>query len=175
METPPRTTVLFVCLGNICRSPAAEGIFLHLLEKRCLTTLYQVDSAGTGSWHVGEPADRRMQQAATRRGITLPSRARQVQRHDLDRFDWILAMDNNNLAALRDLDPDGRCHHKIVAMASLCRHHEAHEVPDPYFGGAHGFDHVLDLLDDACAALLDSLENRRQVAGGSGQAPRPTR
>ena len=167
--------MLFVCLGNICRSPAAEGIFLHLLQQRGLSGIYQVDSAGTGSWHLGEPADRRMQRAAARRGVILPSRARQVQGHDLDHFDWILAMDQDNLAALRALDPDGCWHHKILAMASLCRHHEAHEIPDPYFGGPQGFDHVLNLLEDACSSLLDHIENQRQPVGGAGQAPQPTR
>jgi protein-tyrosine phosphatase len=153
------TRVLFVCLGNICRSPAAEGVFLHLLAQEGLTERFVVDSAGTGGWHVGRPADRRMRAAAERRGIDLPSRARQLEPGDLLRFDRILTMDDDNLQAVqamaRQLGDRGLA--LIEPMTSHCRRFRAREVPDPYYGGEEGFEHVLDLLEDACGGLLESL------------------
>ncbi|MEY4297595.1 MAG: hypothetical protein RLZZ423_774 [Cyanobacteriota bacterium] len=154
--------ILFVCLGNICRSPAAEGVFLHLLAQRGLEDRYVVDSAGTGGWHVGRPADRRMRAAAERRGIHLPSRARQLDRGDLLQFDRILTMDDDNLRAVRslarELAPGAADLALIEPMTSHCRHFADREVPDPYYGGEQGFEHVLDLLEDACAGLLETLE-----------------
>jgi protein-tyrosine phosphatase len=151
--------LLFVCLGNICRSPAAEGVFLHLLAQEGLTERFVVDSAGTGGWHVGRPADRRMRAAAERRGIDLPSRARQLEPGDLLRFDRILTMDDDNLQAVqamaRQLGDRGLA--LIEPMTSHCRCFRAREVPDPYYGGEEGFEHVLDLLEDACGGLLESL------------------
>ncbi|MFM2081158.1 MAG: hypothetical protein RLZZ124_1055 [Cyanobacteriota bacterium] len=154
--------LLFVCLGNICRSPAAEGVFLHLLRQRGLEDRFIVDSAGTGGWHVGQPADRRMRAAAERRGIHLPSRARQLDRHDLLQFDRILTMDDDNLRAVEALarellgpQPAGLA--VIEPITRHCRRFRASEVPDPYYGGADGFERVLDLLDDACTGLLDTL------------------
>ena len=150
-------SVLFVCLGNICRSPAAEGVFLHLVAQAGLDEQFLVDSAGTGGWHVGQPADRRMRAAAERRGIVLPSRARQITLADLQRFDHILTMDADNLAAVQSLARDTRPTATITPLTQHCRRHQAREVPDPYYGGEAGFEHVLDLLEDACAGLLDSL------------------
>ena len=155
---PPR--ILFVCLGNICRSPAAEGVFLHLLAAEGLADQVVVDSAGTGGWHVGKPADSRMRSAAERRGIHLPSRARQLEPEDLRRFDRILTMDDDNLAAVRALaaqlhPAEGLA--LVEPMVHHCRRFEAREVPDPYYGGAEGFEHVLDLLEDACGGLLETL------------------
>jgi len=155
------TRVLFVCLGNICRSPAAEGVFVHLLAQQGLADRFDVDSAGTGGWHVGRRADERMRAAATRRGIDLTSRARQIDLGDLHSFDHILTMDDDNLAAVRALareagNPAGQA--QIEAMTRYCRRHSGvHEVPDPYYGGHQGFEQVLDLLDDACSGLLDAL------------------
>ena len=151
--------ILFVCLGNICRSPAAEGVFLHLLAEGNLTDQFVVDSAGTGGWHVGNPADRRMQAAANRRGIQLPSRARQISLDDLVDFDLVLTMDNANLSAVRSLSDEmgGRATAEVRPMLSFSRNFTEHEVPDPYYGGEAGFEHVLDLLDDSCSALLDEL------------------
>jgi protein-tyrosine phosphatase len=151
--------LLFVCLGNICRSPAAEGVFLHLLAQEGLTERFVVDSAGTGGWHVGRPADRRMRAAAERRGIDLPSRARQLEPGDLLRFDRILTMDDDNLQAVQAMarqlgEPDLA---RIEPMTRHCRRFRAREVPDPYYGGEEGFEHVLDLLEDACGGLLESL------------------
>lgn len=151
--------ILFVCLGNICRSPAAEGVFLHQLVERELNEHFVVDSAGTGGWHVGNPADRRMQAAANRRGIQLPSRARQISLDDLSEFDLILTMDDANLAAVTSLASEAgrRATAKIKPMLSYTSQFSETEVPDPYYGGEEGFEHVLDLLEDACSNLLDEL------------------
>ena len=151
--------LLFVCLGNICRSPAAEGVFLHLLKQRGLSDRFVVDSAGTGGWHVGNPADRRMQAAANRRGIDLPSRARQICLDDFSRFDLVLTMDDDNLAAIRGLaqEAGAGATATITPMLHYARNFSETEVPDPYYGGEAGFEHVLDLLQDACANLLDEL------------------
>ena len=164
------TRLLFVCLGNICRSPAAEGVFLHLVAQRGLGDRYLVDSAGTGSWHVGQPADRRMRAAAERRGIHLPSRARQIEPEDLQRFDRILTMDADNLRAVQALQPllTTPPLARIEPITQHCRRLTAHEVPDPYYGGPAGFDPVLDLLDDACEGLLEALQR-----SGDSRARRP--
>ncbi|TVS06847.1 MAG: low molecular weight phosphotyrosine protein phosphatase [Cyanobium sp. PLM2.Bin73] len=153
--------VLFVCLGNICRSPAAEGVFLERLAAAGLQERYLVDSAGTGSWHVGKPADARMRSAAARRGIHLPSRARQLEAADLQRFDRILTMDADNLAAVQALarrSPATEQRAVVEPLVRYCRRLSASEVPDPYFGGEEGFERVLDLLEDACDGLLVALE-----------------
>ena len=162
--------LLFVCLGNICRSPAAEGVFLHHLQKRSLSDRFVVDSAGTGSWHVGNPADRRMRAAAQRRGIDLPSRARQIELSDLKEFDLVLTMDDANRAAVTSLakEAGARASAEIRPMLSYARRFNETEVPDPYYGGDEGFEHVLDLLDDACTALLDEL---LPTSGGSERQP----
>ncbi len=161
----PRQRLLFVCLGNICRSPAAEGVFLHLVAREGLGDQFVVDSAGTGSWHVGKPADRRMLAAAEKRGIALPSRARQIEAADLGRFDRILTMDNDNLAAVQALAPRGQLapgteQALIEPITRHCRQFGSLEVPDPYYGGEDGFEQVLDLLEDACGGLLDRLRPR---------------
>ena len=134
-------------------------MFLHLIEQRQLTDQFLVDSAGTGGWHVGNPADRRMQAAARRRGIHLPSRARQLELGDLESFDHILAMDQDNLhnvsSMANELGP--RSTAKIRLMLSHARRADMLEVPDPYYGGDQGFEHVLDLLEDACEGLIEDL------------------
>ena len=151
--------LLFVCLGNICRSPAAEGVFLHLLKQRGLSDQFVVDSAGTGGWHVGNPADRRMTAAANRRGIDLPSRARQISLDDFSSFDLVLTMDNDNLAAVESLAQEASPNAvaTVKPMLSYASRFKETEVPDPYYGGEAGFEHVLDLLEDACSNLLDEL------------------
>lgn len=160
MSEPAPTRILFVCLGNICRSPAAEGVFLHRLAAEGLEDRFVVDSAGTGGWHVGKPADSRMRAAAARRGIALPSRARQLDLADLTAFDRILTMDADNLAQVRalvsQLGPTPGLA-RIEPMVRHCRRFRADEVPDPYYGGAEGFEQVLDLLEDACGGLLEEL------------------
>ena len=163
----PTTRVLFVCLGNICRSPAAEGVFVHLLAQQGLGDRFVVDSAGTGGWHVGRRADDRMRAAATRRGIDLTSRARQIDLGDLHSFDHILTMDDDNLAAVRALareagNPAGQA--QIEAMTRYCRRHSgAREVPDPYYGGPQGFDTVIDLAEEGARALLARLATIRSA------------
>ena len=159
-EVPP-TRVLFVCMGNICRSPAAEGVFLHLLAEAERAHCFRVDSAGTGGWHVGHRADRRMIAAAERRGIHLPSRARQIEAADLQRFDHILTMDADNLAAVQRLERQAPGGARISPLTDHCRRLRSPEVPDPYYGGEDGFERVLDLLEDACAGLLDNLLQER--------------
>lgn len=162
MTAAAPTRVLFICLGNICRSPAAEGVFLHLLEREGLQQAFEVDSAGTGSWHVGNRADPRMRSAADRRGIHLPSRARQLEPADLSRFDHILTMDGDNLSAVQAMARRHPASARIAPITDHCRRHRASEVPDPYYGGPDGFDQVLDLLEDACEGLLEDLLTQRQ-------------
>ena len=154
-----KISVLFVCLGNICRSPAAEAIFINLLNKKGLTDGFIVDSAGTGNWHIGKKADSRMKIAAERRGIIISSRARQITIKDFDKFNYIIAMDNSNFRNINDLKDktsasDFASIRKIQDFRSVF---EEQEVPDPYFGGDEGFDHVLDILEDSIAVLLKSI------------------
>lgn len=150
------TRVLFVCLGNICRSPAAEGVFLHLLSEAGVRDRFVVDSAGTGAWHIGERADDRMRAAADRRGIDLPSVARQVTTVDFERFDHIVAMDRSNLSTLRRLaPPDARA--TLRLLRELDPEAPGEDVPDPYYGGPEDFDNVLDIVTRAGRALLEEL------------------
>ncbi|OEO26284.1 protein-tyrosine-phosphatase [Pseudomonas sp. J237] len=151
--------VLFVCLGNICRSPAAEGILRQKLRKAGLSAQIEVDSAGTGDWHVGNPPDSRMRSAAQARGYDLSGlRGRQVSTADFAAFDLILAMDNSNLSNLAKVQPaNGRAELDLF----LRRYGLAvDQVPDPYYGGDDGFENVLDLLEQACDALVAELEGR---------------
>ena len=151
--------ILFVCLGNICRSPAAEGIFKKKIKDRELENLFVVDSAGTGGWHVGNLADRRMREAALSRGIELTSRSRKIDHNDLYEFDHILVMDKDNLNAVKSLIKDNNypINSKIKLILSYSKKSQLDEVPDPYYGGQNGFENVLDLLDDAIDELIDSL------------------
>jgi protein-tyrosine phosphatase len=143
--------ILFVCMGNICRSPTAEGVMRHLLAERGLEDEIEVQSAGTGGWHAGSPPDARSTRAAAARGITLEGAARQVTRADFEDFDLLVAMDRENLADLRAIAPPGT-EHKIRLLLG-----EGRDVPDPYYGGPHGFENVLDLVETACEQLLDEL------------------
>ncbi|MEN9215210.1 MAG: low molecular weight protein-tyrosine-phosphatase [Gloeomargarita sp. DG02_4_bins_56] len=156
MGQPP-TRILFVCMGNICRSPAAEGIMNHLLRRENLQEQFVCDSAGTIGYHRGSPPDERMQLAAQKRGIRLTGSARQFERADFERFDLILTMDRQNYWDVLALDPDNRYQHKVKMMGEFCRRYSQKEVPDPYYGGAAGFELVLDLLTDACEGLLAEL------------------
>tara|TARA_Y100001968_G_scaffold207952_1_gene191087 strand:+ start:898 stop:1371 length:474 start_codon:yes stop_codon:yes gene_type:complete len=151
--------ILFVCLGNICRSPAAEGIFKQKIKNRNLENFFIVDSAGTGGWHVGNLPDRRMCETAKARGIELISRSRQIKENDLYEFDHIFVMDNNNLKAVKSLikDQSYLLSSKIKLILSYSENYKLDEVPDPYYGGQNGFDEVLDLLDDAIDGLIKSL------------------
>lgn len=147
--------LLFVCLGNICRSPAAENIMNHLIDEAGLTGQIICDSAGTSGYHIGSPPDRRMSAAATQRGIVMQGSARQFTRDDFTAYDLILAMDRDNFEAICTLDPQGIYQHKVRLMCDFCTHHTTQEVPDPYYGGTEGFNQVIDLLMDACQGLLN--------------------
>ena len=147
---PLLTRILFVCLGNICRSPTAEGVMRHLVREAGLEDAFELDSAGTGSWHVGAAPDSRSTAAAARRGITLEGAARQVRPADFEDFDLILAMDSANLRELRRMAPAGT----EGKVRLLCGEDD---VPDPYYGGERGFDDVLDQVDGACRKLLQEL------------------
>ena len=151
--------ILFVCLGNICRSPAAEGIFKKKIKDRDLEKLFVVDSAGTGGWHVGNLADPRMRETALSRGIELTSRSRKIEKSDLYEFDYILVMDNDNLDAVKSLIKDCKnpANSIIKLILSYSKSSRLEEVPDPYYGGQNGFDQVIDLLDDAMDGLIESL------------------
>ena len=154
-----KISVLFVCLGNICRSPAAEAIFISLLEKKGLTDGFIVDSAGTGSWHIGKKADARMRIAAERRDINILSRARQITSNDFEEFNYILAMDNSNFRNIQDL----KNRTALTGLASIKKIQDfgsvfnEQEVPDPYFGGDAGFDYVLDILEDSINGFVESI------------------
>lgn len=151
------TRLLFVCLGNICRSPSAENIMNHLIAQRQLGDQVVCDSAGTASYHVGNCPDRRMTQAAKAKGIDLIGQARQFDVADFDRFDYILAMDRQNYRDILALDPTGQYADKVRLMCDFCRTHPDREVPDPYYGGPEGFTYVIELLLDACEGFLDHI------------------
>jgi protein-tyrosine phosphatase len=149
--------VLFVCLGNICRSPTAEGVFRQLVAARGLSDRIEVDSAGTGGWHAGDPPDPRTVQAAARRGLDLSTlRARQVRREDFAAFDHVLAMDEANLRALELLRGDS-ARARLRLFLACAPDVGCTEVPDPYDGGPAGFERVLDLCEAAARALLDEI------------------
>ncbi len=151
--------ILFVCMGNICRSPTAEGVFRELAERAGLGRTIEIDSAGTHGYHIGAPPDPRAQKAAARRGYDLSRlRARRVKDADFLRFDHILAMDGDNLASLRQACPP----EERLRLGLLLDHGRSGErdVPDPYYGGPEGFEHVLDLIEDAAAGLIDMLRQR---------------
>lgn len=156
-----RTSILFVCLGNICRSPAAEGVFQHLVTEAGLADHFTLDSAGTGAWHEGEPADRRMRKAAERRGIPLTSIARQVEVQDFERFDYVFAMDASNLRDLRAMAPASH-RSRIQLFRDLDPEGRGEDVPDPYYGTADGFDDVLDIVTRTGRVLLEQLHPSRR-------------
>ena len=148
--------VCFVCLGNICRSPQAEGIFRKLVQDASLTREFHIDSAGTGAWHVGELADPRTRAASAQRGVPLHHRAQQFQAEHFDDFDHVLAMDRNNLANLRAIAPNEAARQKIRLLRDLDPAGSG-DVPDPYAGGECGFDDVFSLCEAACKGLLAEL------------------
>jgi len=145
-------SVLFVCMGNICRSPTAEGIFRKLVSDAGRGSEFQVDSAGTIGYHAGSMADRRMRSAAEERGYLLESRARRIEFADFDRFDLIVTMDDENFREVQEMNPDTGA--LVVRMCDYCEAHDETEVPDPYYGGEAGFHRVIDILEDACGNFL---------------------
>ena len=151
--------LLFVCLGNICRSPSAENIMNHLIAEAGLTDQISCDSAGTSGYHVGAAPDRRMNNAASKRGIKLQGKSRKMTPADLQQFDLILAMDRENYQDILYLDREGKYEDKVRLMCDFATNKRDREVPDPYYGGQDGFDYVIDLLLDACAGLLDYVVN----------------
>jgi protein-tyrosine phosphatase len=164
-----RIRVLFVCLGNICRSPLAEGVFLHLAESAGVADRFEVDSAGTGDWHVGERPDPRAAAVARKYGVELPSTARQVSPADFQRFDYIVAMDRENLWNLERMAREGRggpSRAKIHLLRAddpdRAAGDDRHDVPDPYYGGPSGFEQVYHMVHRSAEALL-----RRLLADGS--------
>ncbi|MEM6803898.1 MAG: low molecular weight protein-tyrosine-phosphatase [Bacteroidota bacterium] len=156
--------VLFVCLGNICRSPMAEGLFLKQVKEAGLSDKIEIDSCGTGAWHVGDKADPRMRETASRHGINLLSRARKVEITDFREFDYIIPMDNSNLMNLQRMAthvPDIKA--AIIKMRYFDEGNENADVPDPYYGGEQGFEDVFQMLDRSCAALLAFIREQHEI------------
>ena len=150
--------ILFVCMGNICRSPSAEAVFKGMAQKRGLNNHFEVDSAGTIAYHAGEKADRRMQSHASKRGYSLDSISRKFKpERDFDRFDIIIGMDDENVSALKNVARNQTDHSKIYKMTDFRKEWSYDEIPDPYYGGEEGFELVLDLLEDSCEGLLDKI------------------
>lgn len=148
-------------MGNICRSPMAEGIFLSILKSAGKLNDYCVDSAGTHGYHAGELPDNRMRMHAARRGYSLESRSRKVKRSDFENFDLLVVMDEGNYDDMCDLANTLEEKNKIVRMTDYCSKHQATHIPDPYYGGDKGFEYVIDLLEDACEGLFEKLEIRK--------------
>ena len=157
LKDKEKIKVLFVCLGNICRSPAAEAVMLREVKERGVADRWEIDSAGTGNYHVGDLADPRMREHASRRGLKLLHRARQVSVSDFREFDLIIGMDSSNLRNLRALSPTVETDRKIVAMSEFFPDAPYDHVPDPYYEGAEGFELVLDLLQKGCRNLVERL------------------
>ena len=151
--------ILFVCLGNICRSPAAEGVLQNLVEESGATSSWEIDSAGTGGWHVGELPDKRMRIHAAKRGLELNHHCRRVSRSDFDDFDLIIGMDSMNISDLKSLAPTMEAEEKIFPMAYFVDKAMRYDhIPDPYYEGAQGFELVLDLLQNGCENLYNRLK-----------------
>ncbi|KPK54602.1 MAG: hypothetical protein AMJ63_02690 [Myxococcales bacterium SG8_38_1] len=153
--------ICFVCLGNICRSPTAEAAMRQLVTKAELAAEIEIDSAGTGAWHVGEPPDRRARAAGTRRGLDVRGRARKVVLEDFERFDYVIAMDRSNHSDLYQLAPTDDAKRKVALLRSYDPDSpQDAEVPDPYYGGGDGFEQVIDVCEAACRGLLEHIRNR---------------
>lgn len=148
----------FVCLGNICRSPTGEGLFIQKVRKAGLENYFYIDSAGTAAYHIGEGANSKSQATANKYGVHLPSRARKLEYADLEEFDLILAMDSENFKNITQLDTKNRYSGKIKMMREFDPEPEDGNVPDPYYGGMQGFENVFKVLDRSCEVLLDELK-----------------
>ncbi|MBV2123143.1 MAG: low molecular weight phosphotyrosine protein phosphatase [Candidatus Thiodiazotropha taylori] len=157
MTGSEKIEVLFVCMGNICRSPTAQGVFRDIVEKAGLSDRIITDSAGTIDYHAGGKPDRRARETANKRGIDLSDlRARQVRLSDFDQFDYVLAMDRSNYEDLRALCPSGE-EHRLHLFMDFAPGREEQEVPDPYYGGAAGFENVFDMVEEASLGLLEHI------------------
>lgn len=156
-----RTSVLFVCLGNICRSPAAEGAFLSFLYQENRAHEFIVDSAGTAGYHIGDKPDQRMIDRAHARGIALPSFARQFTKEDFEKFDYIICMDKNNKRDVLALDEAGVFNDKVFLMGDFIANYKGQDVPDPYYGTLKDFDHVLDLVLEGASGLFQYIYQKR--------------
>lgn len=160
-ETGSKKRVMFVCMGNICRSPAGEGVLKKLVADRKLQSSIDVASAGTISYHVGEMPDPRMRKAAEKRGITLNSRAQQLKLDHLEDYDLIIAMDRNNYSGILELDSDEKYRDKVKMLSHFLDEHDEDfpvDVPDPYYGGPRGFETVLDMIESAAERILDEIQ-----------------
>ncbi len=159
-----KVSVVFVCMGNICRSPTAEAVFRHYVESAGLSGQILIDSAGTHDYHIGDKPDSRAQRAALQRGYDMSRlRGRQVEEEDFRRFDYVLAMDSANLAILQRINPPDS-DTRVGLFLEYARHHTEREVPDPYYGGADGFERVLDMVEDAAQGLLEEIRLRHFAA-----------
>jgi protein-tyrosine phosphatase len=155
-----KVSVVFVCMGNICRSPTAEAVFRHYVESAGMSEHILIDSAGTHDYHIGDRPDTRAQRAAQQRGYDMSKlRGRQVEVEDFRRFDYVLAMDRGNLAILNRISP-ADSNSQVGLFLEYARHHNEREVPDPYYGGADGFERVLDMVEDAAQGLLEEIRQR---------------
>lgn len=155
-----KVKLLFVCLGNICRSPAAQGIMQELVKREGLEALVEIDSAGTYGGHAGELPDLRMRAAAKARGYDLCSRSRQIRSSDFDDFNMIIVMDDSNYERVRRLAPSVDAREKILRMSEFLTRHTIDHIPDPYYQGHRGFELVLSLLEDGCRGLLSQVKER---------------
>lgn len=155
--------VLFVCMGNICRSPSAEAVMKSYVEKAGLAEKIEIDSAGTISYHAGEPADSRMRRHAVNRDYMLTSISRQIKDSDFEKFDYIIGMDDDNMHNMKPFMPAGDFSGKLSLMTDFCSKENPGYVPDPYYGGHEGFEQVLDLLEDACDGLLTKIKNEHNL------------
>ena len=164
MATQPSVSICFVCLGNICRSPLAEGVFEDLVSREGLSAQIRIDSAGTSAWHEGEPADSRMRETARQQSIHISSRARQFLPSDFDRFNLVLAMDNINFERLKGLRSEKDVKGKLLLFRSFDPKNNGDlEVPDPYYGGDQGFQTVFAIVDRTCPKLLNYIKTRFSI------------
>jgi protein-tyrosine phosphatase len=154
--------ILFVCMGNICRSPSAEAVMNSRIAKEGLSSKIKCDSAGTISFHAGEPADARMKQHAQKRNIRLTSISRQIRSEDFEEFDYVIGMDDENMFNMQSFLPTPELGNKMSKMTDYCSNENPGHVPDPYYGGAAGFEQVLDILEDACDGLLKHIRDEHK-------------